>query len=168
MKSNLGPIALAMLLALPASVPSKQEEYRRDLVLHYTFDQRDGETVLNALGEHHPGRPNQAAFVEQKKSGMALAIRQNTVKSGYVETANHEDFNTQNFTVAAWINLGQPVSNGSVVCKHDWHAGGARGFVLRCYSGAELNFTVGARGWLAATGKTPLPVHQWDSRGWDV
>ncbi len=139
----------------------KQEGYQRDLVLHYTFDQRDGAAVLNALGEHHPGQPNRATIVEQKKSGNALKIRQNNVKSGYVETADHENFNTQNFTVAAWINLGQAKSNGSVVCKHDWLDGGARGFVLRCYDGKRLNFTVGAGGWLAAVGKTSLPAHQW-------
>jgi len=139
----------------------KQEEFQRDLLLHYSFDQRDSDTVLNALGEHHPGQPNRATFVEQKKSGKALKIRQNNVKSGYVETADHEDFNTPNFTVAAWINLDQTDSNGSVVCKHDWFGGGARGFVLRCYDGKHLNFTVGAGGWLAASGKSTLPVHQW-------
>lgn len=139
----------------------QKAEYQRDLVLHYTFDQRDGEMVLNALGERHPGEPIQATFVEQRKSGMALKIRQNNVKSGYVETADHEDLNAPIFTVAAWINLGQTNSNGSMVCKHDWFDGGARGFVLRCYSGDQLNFTVGAGGWLAAVGKTTLPAHQW-------
>jgi hypothetical protein len=149
------------LFALPSSALSEQEEYQRDLVLHYTFDQRDGETVLNALGEHHPGQPNRATFVEEKKSGTALKIRKNNVKSGYVETADHEDFKTPNFTVAAWIKLAQTNSNGSVVCKHDWFDGGARGFVLRCYDGKHLNFTVGAGGWLAASGKTTLPAYQW-------
>ncbi len=161
MKRNLGSIAVVILFTLPSSALSEQKEYQRDLVLHYTFDQRDGETVLNALGEHHPGQPKRATFVEEEKSGKALKIRMNNVKSGYVETADHEDFNTPNFTVAAWINLGQTNSNGSVVCKHDWLDGGARGFVLRCYSGEQLNFTVGAGGWLAAGGKTTLPAHQW-------
>jgi len=150
----------------PASKPATtekrdQKDYQQDLVLHYTFDQRAGATVLNALGAHHPGTPNRATFAEQKKSGMALTIRQDDVKAGYVGTADHSDFNTQNFTVAAWINLGQSNLNGSVVCKHDWHGGGARGFVLRCYDGKHLNFTVGAGGWLAASGKSTLPAHTW-------
>ena len=158
---NFTSIAVVILFALPSGAQSERKAYQRDLVMHYTFDRICGETVRNALGEHHPGKSNRATFAEQKKSGKALKIRQNKVKTGYVETADHEDFKTPNFTVAAWINLGQTNSNGSVVCKHDWFGGGARGFVLRCYNGKQLNFTVGAGGWMAAAGKTTLPAHRW-------
>ena len=161
MKRTRRCIAVAILCALPCSALGEQTRYQKDLVLHYTFDQRDGKTVLNALGKHHPGKPNRATFVEQKKSGQALRIRKNNIKSGYVETPNHKDFNSPNVSVAAWINLEQTDSNGSVVCKHDWFRGGARGFVLRCYNGKQLNFTVGAGGWMAAVGKSNLPANRW-------
>ncbi|MFT5126000.1 MAG: hypothetical protein ACI97B_004653 [Verrucomicrobiales bacterium] len=146
------------------SVHAEQEEVgpvKRGLVLHYTFDQVRGGQVDSVQGEEHAGMGEEASFIPVEGSGMALSLQQNSIPSGYVETPDHEDLNPQIFTVAAWIKLGKTNKNGSVVCKHDWQDGGARGYVLRCYTEQRLNFTVGAGGWIAAVGATTIPAYAW-------
>ena len=63
--TNIASITV-ILLTLSFSSAIAEDEYRQDLVLHYTFDQRDGESILNELGEHHRGEPNQAIGVGHK------------------------------------------------------------------------------------------------------
>ncbi len=166
MKLIFATIALTLIWMTSTAVLDAQEGYQKQLKLHYDFDQRDGQKVLNTLGAHHPSIPNQASIIDELsvkngKSGKSLNLRQDNDKTGYVETADHEDFKSQTFSIAAWIKLQQSKKNGSIVCKHDWHEGNARGFVLRCYNGKNLNFTVGAGGWRAAEGKTTLRPHRW-------
>ncbi len=142
-------------------------------VLHYTFDSRTGEVVANQVGREHSGQSNKASFTNSFSDGTALIVRKDKVQSGYVETADHKDVNAPTFTVAAWIKLRRKHSHGSVVCKHDWTSGTARGYVLRCNtdgwgtstsktgSPSFVNFTIGAGGWISVSGTTPVPANQW-------
>ena len=132
-----------------------------ELVLHYTFDDHTGEVIANELGTTHSGRSRDAVFANARSAGTALFIRKNNATSGYVEVPDHADLNAPTFTVAAWIKLRREDSSGSVVCKHDWPDGTARGYVLRCYTADFVNLTIGAGGWVRANGTTRVPANQW-------
>ncbi len=145
-------------------------------VLHYTFETREGELVANHVGREHSGQSNKASFTSGLSNSTALIVRKNKQQSGYVETADHEDFNSSAFTVAAWVKLRRMNSHGSVVCKHDWTSGASRGYVLRCITDGWgtptpssaatkspnfVNVTIGAGGWISVGGTTPVPANQW-------
>ncbi len=148
------------LRAEPAS-DGKEHSKLPGPVLHYNFESQTVDAVLNQLGRAHPGKPNRAFFTKSLSGDTSFSARKEPVKTGYIETADHEDFNGPEFTVAAWVKLRRDDSNGSVVCKHDWLNGGARGFVLRFYSSKKPNLTIGAAGWKSVDGETPLLVNQW-------
>ena len=125
-----------------------QNGFKRDLVLHYTFDKSetadkvdaanstdsdqnnsdqnksDEPSILNIAGNFHSGKPLRAKFVDEKSSGRSLRLRQNSEKSGYVETADHKDFKSAKFTVAAWIKLDRTGSSAAnpngLASAHSW------------------------------------------------
>ena len=130
-------------------------------MLHYTFDARTGKTIENKVSEQHSGRSIGALFTSGGAVGRTLVVWKDQSRFGYVETADNADLNSPEFTVAAWIKLRREDSSGSVVCKHDWPDGKSRGFVLRCYSPEQINFTIGAGGWKSTDGMTRVPAKQW-------
>lgn len=130
-------------------------------VLHYTFDARTGQSVENQAGEKHVGRRRGALFQSSGAVGRALVVWKDKPQFGYIETPDHKELNSPEFTVAAWIKLRKKASSGSVVCKHDWREGIGRGFVLRCYTAESINFTIGAGGWKSTNGATRVPANQW-------
>ena len=160
------PVAVALSVTLVCSgarseeLPDRRGE-RSGPVLHYTFDSRRGEVVANQAGPQHAGWSKKASFTNPLSTGTTLIVRKNELQSGYIETADHKDLNSPAFTVAAWIKLRRSDSNGSVVCKHDWTGGKARGYVLRCYTSKCIDFTIGAGGWVRANGTTRVPANQW-------
>jgi len=79
------------LFASSLTALSEERTFRQDLILHYTFDQRDGEPVLNEGREDHRGQAEKAKFVAVIRSGRALMMRDPEVESGYVETADHAE-----------------------------------------------------------------------------
>ncbi len=180
MKNISNSVQMVVILSLTHFCVGAQPENTRPdevgqtgLVLHYDFDNRTDQAVANQLGRQHEGKSNKALFRAAPSGGTALFVHKDNVKSGYVETANHPDFNGPAFTVSAWIKLRRINSHGSVVCKHDWLNGKARGFVLRCNTygwgtsstkpnaPSYIGLTVGAGGWVSIGGKTRFPVNQW-------
>lgn len=152
--------AWSAFMWLAANVALAQVDLAKDLVLHYTFEERTAELVPNVVGDEHTGRIHQAAFTS-RDDNASLFVRKNNAPNGYIETADHNDLNQDEFTVAAWIKTRHDDSNGSVVCKHDWRDRSTRGFVLRCYSSRCVDFTIGAGGWVEAVGTSPIPANQW-------
>jgi len=153
-------LLLSFGMCFGESIGFAQEDLTTDLVLHYNFEDRSEGTVPNAAGKNHVGRIHSSTFAS-RGGNDSLFLRQNDIPTGYVETADHEDFNRTAFTVAAWIKTRRDDSCGSVVCKHDWPNGLSRGFVLRCYSSRNVDFTLGAGGWVEAVGTTPIPANKW-------
>lgn len=110
------------------------------LVLHYAFDQDEGDKVTDLSGKKHHGVSKGAKWVPKGKVGGAFQVGK---QAGHIETPDHEawSFGMSPFSIGLWMNLNQPPAVEQMLVGHDDGSGATNKWVFG-FSNGELYFHV--------------------------
>ena len=130
---------------------------RRNLILHFPFDQIDDGLTQNVARTEHRGRVRSLSLVDRAVKGQAGSFYQQS----QVLVDHHLDLTPECFSIGAWVNPRSGSSGYEVVAAKTNPSSWYGGYGLIRNSGDERHIHFFVNGYTQSVVKAEIPVSEW-------